>query len=121
MSCQKIFDSSEIFIRISSTDLLKYADVTDPAPRGQGWGPCTKMNDKHTTLAASTGTSRRVNRLNTSTAIVMMASVLGVLSSGTAWSAEPDGFQDLGFLNGGGYSYAYAISADGSVVVGSCR
>jgi probable HAF family extracellular repeat protein len=41
-----------------------------------------------------------------------------MLPAGAARPAEPDGYWDLGFLNGGSYSFASAVSADGKVVVG---
>src|SRR5687767_5546648 len=41
---------------------------------------------------------------------------MATLGSGPA--AAQDAFDPLGFLSGAGYSYAYGVNADGSVVIG---
>jgi probable HAF family extracellular repeat protein len=64
------------------------------------------------------GTNLRANLLKTSTALTLLAVAYATLLPGTAQSAEPAGYDYLGFLNGGYFSYAYGVSADGKVVVG---
>src|SRR5512134_1187222 len=47
-----------------------------------------------------------------------LATVVAGICATWATANAADGFQSLGLLNGGSYSEAYGVSADGSVVVG---